>query len=840
MAIFATVVALSSSVHADTFDGGGDVTSWEDPLNWAGDMVPANNASNIVIHSNFEVVFDAGTWTYLTDNELLQSPTEHRIARLLMGDSTSGAASGTHSLTLDPGADNVIRATNSNSAVISGRPGKFSTLNVVSGIINLEGNRIRIGQADGGSGSVNVSGGLLTLGRGGLELGAPNGTGDGTLNITGGSFTTRNDAEIFGGGVFHVAGSLAETIGIGSNGTTDGRWAQSSGGIFRLGVDASGVTVTLIDDVDDDGAGAQGNVTFEDGAVLDPYDLGGAVPNVWTTVMRWEGSLTDNGLILSEAALASGWQKQVVGNELQVKLIPVVPGQPVINSYEASELTVFLGETTTLLWDVSGADSIEIDQAVGAVANPAGSADVTPLETITYILTAVNGNGSTSREVTITVIPDPVVTSFTASPTLIYGGETVTLAWEVDNFTTIEIDQGVGLVTGSSGSVEVNPAETTTYTLTATNANGTTEATTSVTVLPVPPPRELLLHWGFDEAAGTTAIDSAGGNDGEFLETGGAITRIDGILGGALTFPNVNDAAVIALTELVDSYPFAMSGWVKTIASENDTFAVLGTNATGDYHSLLVQNGVAQGLARSGGFFYSNGPRVNDDTWHHIITVFEHAGSASIYVDGVFAQKRTTQAGEFVQPDRFGVGALARTDTSVVDSFNGSVDDVSFWKGIITANEAAALAGGATGLGLDASDVASLLNGFDAQSGVTAAGVTWNYATGLVGAVGETGGTITGGDGFIVLDEAGNGMFASGLELLITSLVDDGGGRTLTWNSIPGSFYTIEFSVDLQGWFEVEDSALSDSLSTSYTDADQTRLSAPVGYYRVIQNNSGN
>ncbi|MDA8975218.1 PEP-CTERM sorting domain-containing protein, partial [Akkermansiaceae bacterium] len=269
---------------------------------------------------NHDVDFDAGTWTYLTNNGLLQNPTEHRIARLLMGDSTLGSQNGTHSLSLDPGAGNTIRATNSNSAVVGGRAGKFSTLDILSGTVNLEAGRVRIGQADGGSGTVNVSGGLLTLGRGGLELGATNGTGDGTLNITGGSFTTRNDAEIFGGGVFHVAGSSAATIGIGSNGSTDGRWVQSPGGILRTGIDASGMTTILIDDVGDDGAGAQGNVTFEAGSILDPYDLGGAALDTWQTVMEWEGTLDDQGLALSPAALSAGWEKQVVGSELQVRL----------------------------------------------------------------------------------------------------------------------------------------------------------------------------------------------------------------------------------------------------------------------------------------------------------------------------------------------------------------------------------------------------------------------------------------------------------------------------------------------------------------------------------------
>lgn len=725
------------------------------------------------------------------------------------------------------------------------------TVNMLDGSWNV-GHMVLIGSGSG-NGTFIQSGGDFSASRGGnsfmgiaggssLEIGVDTATG--LYQISGGSMTTRVGVGIGAGGTFEAIGTGVTTIGIGSSGSLDGSWNQAAGGILRLGLDDTGVTPILIDVTTGTGSGG-GNAIFEDGSILDPYDVGGAVTGVWTTVMTWEGSLTDNGLTLSAAAVEEGWEMQVEGSNLQVRLNSSIEGNPVVNSFEASERTIFLGETSTLLWDVSDASSLEIDQGIGTVVNPAGSVDVTPTETTNYTMSATNANGTTERQVLITVIPDPIVNAFTVTPNLIYVGETVTLTWDIENSTLIEIDQVVGAVAGPTGSVEVTPTETVTYTLTATkdngvNGNGTSSAIVSVTVLPVPPPRELLLHWDFDEVSGTTASDSAGANDGTFLETGGTITRGEGILGGALTFPNTTDTAVIALTQLVDAYPFAMSGWVKTVASANDTFAVLGTNTNGEYHSLLVQNGVAKGLARAGDFFYTNGPAVNDDTWHHIIMVFEHVGSARIYVDGVLGQERATQVGEFTLPDRFAVGALARTDTSVVDPFDGSVDDVSFWKGIITANEAAALAGGATGLALDAGDVASLLDGFDAQSSAFAGGVSWNFATGLVGAVGETGGTIAGGDGYIVLDETGNGMFASGVGLAITNLVADAGGRTLTWNSIPGSTYTIEYSEDLQNWFEVDDGALAESVSTSFYDPDAARLAAPFGYYRVFQNTPDN
>jgi hypothetical protein len=60
-------------------------------------------------------------------------------------------------------------------------------------------------------------------------------------------------------------------------------------------------------------------------------------------------------------------------------------------------------------------------------------------------------------------------------------GDSSVLSWNVAGATKIEIDQGIGVVTGMSQSV--SPTSTTTYLLTATNSIGSTTATATVTVL---------------------------------------------------------------------------------------------------------------------------------------------------------------------------------------------------------------------------------------------------------------------------------------------------------------------------------------------------------------------
>ena len=82
--------------------------------------------------------------------------------------------------------------------------------------------------------------------------------------------------------------------------------------------------------------------------------------------------------------------------------------------------------------------------------------------------------------------PAAPTASLTASPDTIDKGQSTTLTWQTTNATDVAIE-GVGAVQ-ASGSQQVSPAESTTYTLTAKGAGGTQSATARVTVNAPPPP----------------------------------------------------------------------------------------------------------------------------------------------------------------------------------------------------------------------------------------------------------------------------------------------------------------------------------------------------------------
>jgi peptidoglycan-associated lipoprotein len=82
--------------------------------------------------------------------------------------------------------------------------------------------------------------------------------------------------------------------------------------------------------------------------------------------------------------------------------------------------------------------------------------------------------------------PAAPTASLTANPNTIDKGQSTTLTWETSNATDTSIDT-VGAVQ-PSGSQSVNPAQSTTYTLTAKGPGGTQTATARVTVNAPPPP----------------------------------------------------------------------------------------------------------------------------------------------------------------------------------------------------------------------------------------------------------------------------------------------------------------------------------------------------------------
>ena len=88
---------------------------------------------------------------------------------------------------------------------------------------------------------------------------------------------------------------------------------------------------------------------------------------------------------------------------------------------------------------------------------------------------------------TIACRPEPpAIILFSATPSEINIGQSTNLKWGIRGATSVAIDQGIGEV-AATGTVELSPAKTIAYTLTATNAGGTVSKSVVIYVNPPPP-----------------------------------------------------------------------------------------------------------------------------------------------------------------------------------------------------------------------------------------------------------------------------------------------------------------------------------------------------------------
>lgn len=168
-----------------------------------------------------------------------------------------------------------------------------------------------------------------------------------------------------------------------------------------------------------------------------------------------------------------------------------------IYSFDAEPGVINQGESANLSWAVVAATSVSIDNGIGSVALT-GHRVVFPTQNTTYILTASNATTTKSASVTIIVNqpsnqsqepPEISIVSFEVSPSIIDLGASANLSWTVTGATSVSINQGIGSV-ALTGQRIIIPITTTTYTLTASNAVTSKQASAVIYVRsePAPPP----------------------------------------------------------------------------------------------------------------------------------------------------------------------------------------------------------------------------------------------------------------------------------------------------------------------------------------------------------------
>lgn len=207
---------------------------------------------------------------------------------------------------------------------------------------------------------------------------------------------------------------------------------------------------------------------------------------------------------------------------------------------------VAAGQTATLTWSSTNATAVTItpsvfteDQTTQALS---GSTTIVPSANTTYTATATGAGGATA---TTTATVNILNVGLTATPTQLTPGQTASLTWTSSNAASLSIDQGVGTVTGATGSVNVSPHSATTYTITATNGTATATAqatittplavTLSATPANIIPGGQSTLSWN-SQGASTLSIDQGVGT-------------VHGPSGTASVSPTANTTYTITATD---------------------------------------------------------------------------------------------------------------------------------------------------------------------------------------------------------------------------------------------------------------------------------------------------
>nr|MBR9809676.1 hypothetical protein [bacterium] len=394
-------------------------------------------------------------------------------------------------------------------AVVPDNQTAFINANAVvdrnTGNANLDNpSRIEIGSGPGISGSVTVTGGTLSGAHGGgngIFVGA-NG-GDGTLRVEEGATYRTQGANMqfavgdFSGGTgfVSVAGVMQIYKFLNVNNGTFEMMPTGKCNLFNSNDPSSiGAEGTLSFVIDGSNVGSLErsntnglNLTIDAAATL-KINLGGSfeIDDTWT-LMRYtslSGQFKEGESFTNEQGYTFAVDYGSGNNDAVTLTLTSDSERPKISNLTATPAAISAGVSSTLRWSASNFDSLTLDP--GEVdLTLLTETTVSPTESTTYTLTAVKGAASVSSEVTVVVDELPEINSFTASELLIAPGESTTLAWDVSGADSVEIFPPFSFFDDeipTTGSDSASPFSTTTFTLTATNATGSVNASLEVVV----------------------------------------------------------------------------------------------------------------------------------------------------------------------------------------------------------------------------------------------------------------------------------------------------------------------------------------------------------------------
>ncbi len=196
----------------------------------------------------------------------------------------------------------------------------------------------------------------------------------------------------------------------------------------------------------------------------------------------------------------------------------------------------------------------------------------------------------------------------------------------------------------------------------------------------------LAARWTFDMGylTNTTAIDSAGGNNGTRTNT----TPTTGKIGQALRFAGADYVTVTSSSSIALTSNFTWSYWVKYSSLPGQAAIAMGWGGSGGYFSSLCVGcagtpRISLGR-RSVAHDVFGATTISTNTWYHVATTVDGSGNAKIYINGILDKSGSTSltapTGNFTISDSGGFPV------------SGTIDDVRIYSRVLSAEEIKSIA----------------------------------------------------------------------------------------------------------------------------------------------------
>ena len=200
-------------------------------------------------------------------------------------------------------------------------------------------------------------------------------------------------------------------------------------------------------------------------------------------------------------------------------------------------------------------------------------------------------------------------------------------------------------------------------------------------------PDSVVSRWQFNEGSGSTAIDSANGNDGTI--NGATYTTYSADGSHALSFDGVDDNVNIGRPANLewDGESMSISAWFKfsnlsdnaTILSDRsgvEPWYFFRVNSSGEVRFVLNTDGDSQTVETTATF--------DDGNFHFATISYQDGGTSRIFVDGV-EEASTTVASKSAYSYQDDLQIGERPDGN--EPANGLLDDVSWASSALTLSE---------------------------------------------------------------------------------------------------------------------------------------------------------